>query len=168
MASPRISVSIAPLPETPTGGEDSLGTAGWGQAAGESDGGGRFRALEGDGEQVDQGVDGERVVVAVFVEQPAQPVPPRYSASSAAWIVSRRHAGDAEGRDVVSSGKGGAADLADGEFADGGGPFEPGLDVVGNGVGDRDGHGGGDRFGGAAGRADVIRPRPGVMSMRMR
>ena len=151
------------------GGEDSFGSAGGGQPAGEGNGGGGFGALEGDGEQVDQGVDGERVVVAVLVEESGP--------AGAAEIlglqcgldgVAQGDAGDAGGRDVVSSGKGGAADLADGEFANGRGPFEPGLDVIREVSVMVTVTEAGMVSVGPPGGPTMIRPRPGVMSMRIR
>jgi hypothetical protein len=70
----------------------SFRSAGWGEAAGGGDGCGRALPAEGVGQQVDEDVDGEWVVVGVFGDESCQPSgPPSTSATRLRSMISARN-----------------------------------------------------------------------------
>jgi hypothetical protein len=80
-------------------GENSLGSTGGRQSAGDGTVAVGFD-FGNDSEQIDQGIDGERVAVDMFISSPGSRCA-RYSVSSAAWMC-RVATSCAEGGDVIS------------------------------------------------------------------
>ena len=152
------------------GGEDSLGSAGRRQTTSECNGGGGFRTLEGNGEQVDQGIYGERVVVAVLIEKsaPAGATEVLGLQGCLDGVAKRRCERCPSARRRLL--RGARCSRSCGRRAcRPWGTIRAGLPRRREGVGDDDGHRGGNGLGrGRQAVRRLIRPRPGVMSMRIR